>query len=83
MAKVLPFIAKSGIVFDDEVTNLIGSAFDDACKKLHDAGQPAVVYEVIARRIIEAANKGERDSTRLRQAGLAAFGLDDDEVKAG
>jgi hypothetical protein len=83
MAKVLPFIAKSGIVFDDEVTNLVGSAFDGVCEELRDKGQPAVVYEVVARRIIDAANKGERDPTRLRQAGLAVFGLDRDDMKTG
>jgi hypothetical protein len=34
-----------------------------------DKGQPEVVYEVIARRIIEAAKKGEWDPQRLRAAG--------------
>jgi hypothetical protein len=41
---------------------------------LHDKGQPAVVYEITAKRIIEAAKKGERDPIRLRDAGLAALG---------
>jgi hypothetical protein len=41
---------------------------------LHDKEQPAVVYEIIAKRIIEAAKKGERDPIRLRDAGLAALG---------
>jgi hypothetical protein len=57
----------------------MGEAFDAACKELHDRGQPAVVYEVIAKRIIEAARKGERDPGRLRNAGLAALGFDDDQ----
>jgi hypothetical protein len=35
-----------------------------------------VVQEVIAKRIIKAAMKGERDPTRLRKAGLAALGYD-------
>jgi hypothetical protein len=55
---------------------LIGEAFDAACKDLCDAGQPIVVQEVIAKRIIKAAMKGERDPARLRKAGLAALGYD-------
>jgi hypothetical protein len=42
-----------------------------ACRCLHDAGQPALVREIIAKRVIEAAKKGERDPVRLRNAGLA------------
>ena len=53
---------------------IMGEAFDRACKELHDKGQPEIVYEVIARRIIEAVKNGERDPIRLRNAGLAAFG---------
>ena len=36
----------------------MGEAFDSACKELHDQGQPTIVYEVIAKRIIEADLKG-------------------------
>ena len=54
----------------------MGEAFDRACKDLHDTGQPEIVYGVIAKRIIEAVKNGERDPTRLRNAGLAAFGAD-------
>jgi hypothetical protein len=32
--------------------------------------------EIIAKHIIEAAKKGERDPVRLRNAGLAALGYD-------
>ena len=77
MDSILPFIRKAGSVFDDRVTQIMGEAFDSACKELHDTGQPAIVYEVIAKRIIDAAAKnGERDPIRLRNAGLAAFGAD-------
>jgi hypothetical protein len=38
--------------------------------------------EVVAKRIIDAAEKGERDPIRLRNAGLAAFGLDKDSKRA-
>ena len=54
----------------------MGEAFDAVCKDLHDAGQPVLVREIIAKHIIEAAKKGERDPVRLRDAGLAALGYD-------
>ena len=74
MASILTFIGKAGGVFDDQVTKIMGEAFDRACKELHDKGQPQIDYEVIAKRIIEAVKNGERDPIRLRNAGLAAFG---------
>ena len=80
MASILTFIGKvAGGVFDDRVTQVMGEAFDRACKELHDKGQPEIVYQVIASRIIEAVKKGERDPIRLRNAGLAAFGADYDK----
>ena len=48
-------------------------ASDSACRELHDSGQPSIVYEVIARRIIDATGTGERDPVRLRNVGLAAL----------
>jgi hypothetical protein len=61
----------------------MGAAFDAACKELHDKGQPTLVYEVIAKRIIDAAKKGERDPVRLRNTGLAALGYDKEDKEAG
>jgi hypothetical protein len=40
-------------------------AFDAAFEALDDMGQPKIVREVIAQRIIEAAKGGERDPGRL------------------
>jgi hypothetical protein len=70
---------KTGTVFDDSVTRIMGVAFDRACKELHDRGQPEIVLEVIAQRIIEAAKNGERDPDRLRKIGLSALGSDNDK----
>jgi len=78
VASILPFVRRTGSVCDDRTTQIIGEAFDSACKELHDTGQPPIVYEVIARRIIDAANVGERDLIRLRNAGLAALGFDEE-----
>ena len=78
MGSILPFLRKAGIAFDDHTTKAMGEAFDAACIALHDSGQPQIVYEVIAKRIIDAAKGGERDVDRLRDAGLAALGLRSD-----
>jgi hypothetical protein len=72
MASILPFI-RPRADFDDETTRMMGEAFDAARKGLHDTGLPARVYEIIAKRIIAAAKKGERDPMRLRDAGLTAL----------
>jgi hypothetical protein len=77
LASILPFVRKAGAVFDDSATQVMGMAFDSACNELRDTGQPAIVYEVIAKRIIDAAKNGERDPVRLRNAGLTALGFDD------
>jgi hypothetical protein len=57
-------------MFDPEALAAMGEAFDAACKALEDTGQPQIVREVIAQRIIEAASRGERDPVRLVEAAL-------------
>ena len=71
MASILSFIGKG--VFDDATLRVMGEAFDAACKELHDAGQPLIVQEAIALRIIAASHSGERNVTRLRDIALAAL----------
>jgi hypothetical protein len=80
VVSILPFIRKGGWVFDDDATRILGEAFDSACKTLHDKGQPQIVYEVIAKRIIDAAKNGERDPVQLRNVGLAGLRLDKDAI---
>lgn len=75
MATVLSFLLNRPD-FDDEATRIMGEAFDAACQGLQDGGQPDLVREIIAKHIIEAAKKGERDPARLRDAGLEALGYD-------
>jgi hypothetical protein len=82
MTSILPFTRKADTVFDDRVTRIMGEAFDSARKELHDTGQPPVVYEVIAKRIVDAVRGGERDVMRLRNVGLAAFRREDDDKQA-
>ncbi|HLN37784.1 MAG TPA: hypothetical protein VK337_08390 [Xanthobacteraceae bacterium] len=54
----------------------MGEAFDAACQKLYSARQPHVVFSILAGKIIAAAQKGERDPVRLRNAGLAWLEMD-------
>jgi hypothetical protein len=42
---------------------------------LHDRGQPQVVQEIIAKRIIDIAMTGERDPDELARRALQALGL--------
>jgi len=56
--------------FEPEATAAMGEAFDAACKELQDSGEPKVRREVIARRIIATARKGELDPVRLTAAAL-------------
>jgi len=59
--------------FDYEVRQAMGAAFNDACKALDDTGQPPIVRDVMASRIIEAARQGERDPDRFRDYALAGI----------
>jgi hypothetical protein len=74
MASILPFIREKSD-FDDEATRLMGEAMDAAYKGLRDTGQPIVVQEVIAKRIIKAAMKGERDPASLARCWTSRFGI--------
>jgi hypothetical protein len=60
--------------FDPESVKLLCEAYDKACSSLHDTGQPYIVREVIASRIIAMAKQGERDPDRL--CAYAVMGLD-------
>ena len=61
--------------FDPETTDIMGRAFERACEALHDVGQPAMVKDVIAKRIIDIAKTGERDPNALCERALQALGL--------
>ena len=54
----------------------MGAAFDKAARALHDKGQPALVREIIAKRIIEISKTGERDPDKICSRALEAFGLE-------
>jgi hypothetical protein len=66
-----PLTAKGGSEL--KTFRTMDEAFAAACRELHDEGQPSVIYEVIANRIIAAVVNDEDDPTRSRDAGLAAL----------
>jgi hypothetical protein len=72
-ATVIPFFHDAS--FDPEATHIMGQAFECACKSLHDVGQPEMVKNVIAKRIIEIAKTGERDPNQLCKRALKAVRL--------
>jgi hypothetical protein len=61
-----------GASFDPETTSLMAAAFDEACREVGD-GQPLPVKELVAKRIIEAAHRGERDVQMLKEFALAGL----------
>ena len=65
------------VSFDDETMQAMSEAFDQVCDVLGNFGAGATVNEIIARRIVEAAQMGERDPSRLYLQTLNALGIDE------
>lgn len=56
--------------FGPETIAEMSEILDAAFEELQDTGEPDVVREIIATRIIAAAKLGERDPARLLKAAL-------------
>jgi len=56
--------------FEPEALKEMGEILDTAFEKLQGTGEPDVVRELIAVRIIAVARLGERDPARLLEAAL-------------
>jgi hypothetical protein len=54
--------------FDPETTRVMGEAYEQACLSL--AGGNVAARELVAKRIIEATLRGERDVTNLASYGI-------------
>ena len=67
MAEILKFAPRSQSL-DPEMLAVLVDAYDLTMPALHDRGQPEIVREIIAKRIIELAETGERDPERLSRA---------------
>jgi hypothetical protein len=57
---------------------VMDDAFRRACRSLHDTGQPDIVQEVLAKRIIYFVEAGERDPRELCEKALRALGIESD-----
>ena len=75
MAQILQFLRPAD-AFSPEAIRVLMKAYDMALESLNDFGQPEVVREVIAKRIIEAAQKGLVDPASLCADALSAFNAD-------
>ncbi|MGA8319548.1 MAG: hypothetical protein WB774_01690 [Xanthobacteraceae bacterium] len=71
MGQILKFIP-SNANLDSETVAILGTAFDNAIAALHDTGQPEIVREAIARRIISVRGRGR---TRSRAIVKCCAGL--------
>jgi hypothetical protein len=67
----------SNAAFDSEDTELLGAAFEAAWEKLNTAGnelaegaEAALIRELLAKRIIELAKRGERNPDHLVEMAL-------------
>jgi hypothetical protein len=61
--------------FDYQANAAITEACEKASQSLQDWGQPETINEIIAKRIIKLASKGERDPDRLCEQALKSFGF--------
>jgi hypothetical protein len=64
---VMPIHLIQGASFDPETTRLLGLAYERACENV---ASDVTVREPLAKRIIEAARRGERDLEKLISYGL-------------
>ena len=56
--------------FGPEEIKILGDAFEDALRKLRLVNRDDPATEIVAKKIIELAQRGERDPARLRDAAV-------------
>lgn len=59
--------------FEPELIKVMSAAFDQACGQLGLAKTEDPLREIVARKIIECAQTGERELTRLRDCALRSL----------
>ncbi len=69
--QIAPFL--SGQAFGPEVTQAMGIAFDAVCRSLAIDNTGVVRPRIVARKIIELAQRGVRDPDEFRHRALEAF----------
>lgn len=72
MSKIVALFERAA--FDPETISVLEDAYEKARRSLHDKGQPALVQEIIAQRIIAAAQTGECNPEKLCETALTALG---------
>jgi len=72
---IVPFLANAS--FDPEAVEILSAAFDDAWAQIRQSGSTFArsayargAREVVAKRIIEMAQRGERDRQRLCESAV-------------
>jgi hypothetical protein len=65
---IAPFL--DGLKFDPETRRVMGVAFEMTCAALRLADRTDLVVEIVAKRIIELAQDGERNPDRLCERAL-------------
>jgi hypothetical protein len=63
--------------FDEKAVRAMGIAFDQACHSFRNFANHDRVRELVAKRIIEAAKRGERDPIRLQWQAVMGLSFDD------
>ena len=71
-AAVIPLFGDRA--FDDLATKNMGLAYYIACRSVHPTGKPPVIQEMLAKKILQAAQTGERDPDRLASMAIAMLG---------
>jgi hypothetical protein len=72
-ASIIPFLQDRS--FDPEHIKIMGAAYDRASRALRDRGQPDIVMEILAKRVIAVAETGLRDPEQISKRVLEAFGI--------
>ena len=67
-----------GVSFSPEEITAMTAAYDAVRRKLHDRGQPELVNEIIARRIVDVAKTKALNATEMADRVLKSFGLPGD-----
>ncbi len=72
MADILQFRPRLS-VFAPELTSAMGDAYDRAIAALPDIQTELLLRELVAKRIIRLARRGERDPEHLCSSALSGF----------
>jgi hypothetical protein len=65
--------ALQGRAFGPEDIEIITAAFEDALRELKLLDRSDPLAEIVAKKIVEIANEGERDPLRLKERTLQAL----------